>query len=176
MELTAQLIGIVAMAANILSYQCKKKKSLLLCQLLGGALFACNMFLLGAKMGGLLNSIAVARAIAYLWAGDKKSRISRLNWTFYFLYFAAYLLDFTLMGTEPSTRNLILEVLPLIGMVALNIGFSSKKTKTIRICGLVSSPCWLVYNCFNFAIGGIICEIVSIGSILWAYARLDRKK
>ena len=66
-ELIAQLIGIVAMAFNILSYQGKKQSSVIAMQLCGGALFAINYLLLGAAVGGLLNVIATVRAIVFLF-------------------------------------------------------------------------------------------------------------
>ena len=47
-EIVAQAVGIVAMAFNILSYQCKKQSTVIALQLFGGALFAANYLLLGA--------------------------------------------------------------------------------------------------------------------------------
>ena len=43
--------------------------------LFGGALFAVNYFLLGAMVGGLLNTIVVARAMVF----PSKDKLFRLN-------------------------------------------------------------------------------------------------
>ena len=66
MTLTAQIIGIFAMVANVAAYQFKNKRNVILCQLAGSALFAVNMFMLDALMGGLLNVVGIVRAIVYI--------------------------------------------------------------------------------------------------------------
>lgn len=172
MHLLAQVIGILAMAIIILSFQFKTKRYVLLMQLIGAGLFAVNMFMLDAVMGGILNTIAVFRAAIYMRRNNPKW----LNWVFFGLYFVSYLLTFTIFGKAPTLVNFLVEILPLIGMVAMTIAFSKTDTKIIRICGLINSPCWLIYNCINFTIGGILCEAVSLLSIVFAMLRFDTKK
>ena len=81
-----------------------------------------------------------------------------------------------MFGKEPTLINFIIEFLPLIAMVVSGIGFYLSEAKTIRRLGLVCSPLWLVYNIYNVAIGGIICEILAIFSIIIGIVRLDIKK
>ena len=50
-EIVAQIIGIAAMAFNIISYQGKKQSTVIALQLVGGALFAINFLMLGAVVG-----------------------------------------------------------------------------------------------------------------------------
>ena len=66
-EIIGQIISIFAMSCNIISYQYKSQRSLIICQLLGGTLFAISFFLLGATVGGLLNILAVIRAVIFLF-------------------------------------------------------------------------------------------------------------
>lgn len=176
MNVAAQCMGILAMAANISSYQFKDKRYILLMQLIGSALFAVNMFLLGAFMGGILNVIGIVRASAYMAAErfPKSKRV--LNWLFMVLYCISYLLVFTLFDKEPTAVNLLVELFPLIGMAAMTVGFSKTDSRAIRICGLINSPSWLIYNSINFSIGGILCEAISLVSIITAAMRLDKKK
>lgn len=172
----AQSVGIVAMALNILSYQMKKQKSIIVMQFFGAALFTVNMFMIGAIVGGFLNAVGAVRAIIY--SNKQKFRADRFIWVIGFgvLYFVSYALTFLVFDKEPTTLNLIVEFLPIIGMFATGIGFYLKEARSVRRAGLVSSPSWLVYNIFNFAIGGIICEILALVSIITAMRRLDRKK
>ena len=65
-ELIAQIIGIAAMAFNILSYQQKTRRAAITFQLAGASLFAINFFLLDAVVGGLLNVIGAFRSIVFL--------------------------------------------------------------------------------------------------------------
>ena len=64
----------------------------------------------------------------------------------------------------------------VIGMISTTISFRLTDAKSIRRYGLISSPSWLIYNIANFAIGAIICEVLSLGSIILGIIRLDRKK
>ena len=175
MELAAQVIGIFGMASNIISYQFKKRKGVLLCLLTGGVLFAVNMFMLGAIMGGILNLLSVLRAILFM-NPDKPILPKKILTTLFIITFAAsYALTFTLLGKEATPSNLVLELLPVIGSIAMTVSFSMNTSGAIRIAGFISSPCWLIYNCFVFSIGGILCEVISLISIITAVIRLDRR-
>ena len=174
-EIIAQIIGIFAMLFNILSYQCKQQKAVIAMQLVGGFLFAVNFLMLGALVGGILNIIAVMRAILFLF--KDKLKADRLPWLFGFVasYIAVYILNFTLFGKEPTAFNLMIELLPVIGMTALNIGFRMKDAGDIRKWGLVSSPAWLVYNVVVVSVGAIICEALTLISIFMGMFRHDKK-
>lgn len=176
MQLVAQIIGIFAMAAIVLSYQCKNKHTLLWIQLLGNVLFAVNMFMIGAYVGGLLNTIAIVRALVYMRKERLKLPIPIVNGIFIFLYFVSYALVFTVFGKEFNLANAAVELLPVIGMTALTFGFAGSNAKAVRLCSLINSPCWLIYNSINFAIGGILCEVISLISLATAMIRLDCKK
>ena len=175
-DIIAQSIGIVAMALNILSYQQKKQRNIILMQLCGTSLFAVNMFMIGAVAGGFLNLIGALRAVVY--SNRKAFRADKLFWVFGFgaLYVIAYALSFLAFDKEPTLFNFIIEFLPLIGMFSTGIAFYLDRAKIMRRMGLVSSPSWLIYNICNFALGGIICEILAMFSIVIGIIRHDRKK
>lgn len=174
-EIIAQAIGIAAMIFNIISYQGKKQSTVIALQLVGGALFAINFLMLGAVVGGLLNIIAVIRAIIFLFKDRLKA--DRLPWFigFIIIYVGIYILNFTVFEKEPTAFNLIIEVLPVVGMIALNVGFRLKNASDVRKCGLVSSPAWLIYNIVAGAWGAIICETITLISIFVGMFRHDRK-
>jgi hypothetical protein len=50
-----------------------------------------------------------------------------------------------------------------------------KDSRAIRVCRLINSPCWLIYNSLVFSLGGILCEVFGIVSVITAYIRLDMK-
>ncbi len=173
-EIIAQIIGVLAMMFNILSYQSKQQKWVIVLQLCGGALFAANFLMLGATVGGVLNIIATVRAVVFLF--KEKLKADRLPWLFGFVasYIAVYILNFTLFGKEPTAFNLMIELLPVIGMTALNIGFRLKSAADVRRCGLVSSPAWLIYNIVAGSWGAIACEIMTLISIFVGMLRHDK--
>lgn len=175
-EIVAQVIGIVAMAFNILSYQGKKQSTVIILQLIGATLFAVNFLMLGATVGGILNAIGVVRAIVFLY--KEKLKADRMPWFVAFIasYITVYILNFTVFGKEPTAFNLAIEILPVIGMVALNIGYRLKDASGVRKCGLVSSPSWLIYNFAVGSWGAIICEILTLISIIVGMFRHDKSK
>ena len=172
--LTAQLIGLVAMAFNILSYQQATRKRVIAFQMVGTFLFSINFFMLGAIMGCILNALSAVRAVIFL--NKEKLRADRLSWFIGFVavYLISYAMTFTVFGMEPTVKNLILEFLPVIGMIAITISFRLSDAKAIRKYALISSPCWLIYNCTVPSTGGIICEVFNMISIVVGLIRYKK--
>ncbi len=174
-EIIAQTVGIIAMIFNILSYQGKKQKTVIALQLIGATLFSVNYLLLGAAVGGILNILATIRAVIFLF--KDKLRADGISWFIAFIasYVLVYILNFTVFGKEPTAFNLIIEILPVIGMLAINIGFRLKNSADIRKFGLISSPAWLIYNIAAGSWGAILCEVFTLISILVGMFRHDKK-
>ncbi len=175
-ELIAQIIGIAGMTMNILSFMQKSQKRIIVMQLFGGALFAINYLLLGSFTGCLLNVAAVFRAMVY--SDKEKFHAEHKGWLLGFsaAFLLTYILTFSLFGKAPTPANFAIEVLPVVSMVIATYAFSLKNAAQVRKLGLVYCPMWLVYNCFVFSIGGILCEAFSICSILIGIWRHDRVK
>ena len=174
-EIIAQAIGIFAMIFNLLSYQQKTRNKAIIFQLFGTTLFTVNFLMLGAMVGGLLNLVGAIRAIVFI--NKEKFHADHIAWQigFVIVYFASYILTFTVFDKEPTAFNFIIEFLPIIGMIATTISYRFTDAKSIRKFGLISSPVWLVYNIANFSVGAILCEVLSLGSIIIGIIRLDRK-
>ena len=172
MEFWVQAIGIVAMALNIFAYQFKSKRGLLLCLCMGSALFSVNLFLLGAVTGAIMNVLSVIRSLVYVKMDRLPISVKWVNIMFIAAYLISYVLSFTLFGIEPILKNFILELLPIISMTAMTFAFAADNSKTVRLAGFISSPCWLIYNIFNLAIGGILCEVFTLVSITSALIRI----
>lgn len=174
-EIIAQIIGIFAMFFNLFSYQQKTRKGAIMCQLFGTILFTVNFFMLGAIVGALMNFIGALRAVIFI--NKEKLKADHIGWFIGFtvIYLASYVLTFTVLDKEPTAVNFILEFLPVIGMVATTHSYRLTDAKAIRKFGLISSPVWLIYNIANFSVGAIICEVLSLGSIIIGIVRLDRK-
>lgn len=173
-ELFGQAVSLFAMAFNIASYQQTTRERAICFQLCGGLLFSVSFFLLDAIVGSLLNLIAVIRAVVFL--NREKLRADHPLWLagFTVVYLLSYWLTFSVFGKETTMRNFLVEFLPVIGMVATTVSFRFSDAKAIRRFGLISSPCWLVYNIVNFSLGAIVCETLSLGSIVIGMLRLDR--
>lgn len=176
MKLIAQIISIFAMAMNVLSFQNKVKRNAIAFQFFGGLLFSVSFFMLGAFVGGLLNLIGVARSIVYI--NEERFKAKNPIWLVIFitLYFVSYVLTFTVFGKDFNFTSMLIELLPVIGMIATNISFAMNGAKAIRFLGLISSPSWLIYNIVNLSLGAILCEVFSIFSIIIGIIRFDIKR
>lgn len=175
-ELIAQIVGLFAMAFNVLSYQQKTQKDAIALQLGGSILFSINYLMLGAIVGGILNTVAIIRALVFL--NRDKTNATHPLWLHGFLavYLLSYVLTFTVFGKEPTVFNLILEFLPVIAMTATTISFRLDDATAIRRFGLISSPSWMVYDLVSMNLGAILCELLSLSSIFIGMSRLDRKQ
>ena len=164
------------MAMNILAYQQKTRMRILLFQMLGPTLFFISFIMLGGVIGAIMNLMAALRALVYM--NGKRLRADSIWWlyTFCALYAISYILVFTAFNKEPTPANLIIEFLPIIGMVATSIAYRMEGARIIRILGLVNSPCWIIYNAFCFSIGGMLCDSICIVSIIVGLVRLDDSK
>ena len=175
-EIIAQIIGIFGMAANIWSYQQKKKNIVIVLQLCGAALFTANFFMLGAITGAILNMINVALSLVFLY--KDKTHADHIAWAigFAIAYIASYVMTFAVFGKEPSAKNLITEFFPVIGTLLTIVSYRMKDAKAIRRIGFIRSPAWLAYDVLVFSIGGILCEIFTLISIIVGTIRFDIKK
>ena len=176
LRIFAQVIGIVAMLINVLSYQCKKQRPLIVMQLVSSTFYAVNLFILDAPTGCVLNLVGICRAIVF--SNKKFFRADRKIWIAVFSLASAgvYALTFLVFGKDPTPVNLIIEFLPVIGMIATTVGFYRDGAKDVRLLSLINSPCWLVYHLTTKSIGGIAGEVVMLISIVVGYLRHDRKK
>lgn len=176
METAAQIISIVAMVFNILSYQQKSRKGIIAVQFVGGTLFAISFLMLGAYSGGLLNVVGAVRAI--LFYNRDKFRMDKPVWLviFFAIYLACYAMTFVVFKTEPTPFNFAIEILPVIGLVATTFAYRHTQAKVLRRFSLISSVSWLIYNFVAMSVGAICCEILSLASIIIAMLRFDIKK
>ncbi len=170
-----QIIGIVAMLFMTASFQFKTQRSIIYIQIFSSLLFCIHFTLLGAVMGAFLNFVAMIRA--YVYSHREKCRADHMGWIVFFIivYILGYIATFTLLGKETTVKNIILEILPVIGMIAGTIGFRMTKASSVRSLSLVNAPAWLIYNLFSGSIGGAISDSLSIISLLVGKIRLDWK-
>ena len=176
MDIAAQIFGIVGMTCNILVFQQKTHKKVLLWQFFAAVSFFLNYFLLGAVVGGMLNLVGALRSVVFFF--KEKTKANSIGWLVFFIlaFASSYPLTFLAFGTEPTTDKLIIEALPVIAMIIATISLRLGSAKAVRFLGLFSSPMWLIYNCFSGSFGAIASEILNLISIIVGIIRLDIKK
>ena len=176
MEITAQIFGIVGMLFNLLVFQQKTQKRVLVCQFFAAITFALNYLLLGAFVGGILNAVGAIRALVFYF--KEKTRANSILWQIIFIiaFAVSYPLTFLVFGTEPTPKNFVIEVLPVVAMVIITVSLRLGSAKAVRRLSLFSSPMWLTYNLFTGSIGAVASEILNLISIVVGIIRLDIKR
>ena len=162
-ELLAQALGIIGMAINILSMQCKRTRGVLAMLMIGGCFFTANYFLLGSVAGALMNVYSVLRSL-YLLADRRVRKVDQL------VVLMGVLLLFSSVGFYMDGP---IAAITLVAQACANVGMWMRNGAKLRVIQLVAvSPLWLINNFIVFTIGGILCEIFVICSIfisIWRY-------
>lgn len=163
-EIIAQVIGIVAAAISIGSFQFKNNKILFSLRAIASILFALNFFLIGAITAAILNAINILCMVLMLYGENHRYIIIPISLCL--MYTAAVV--FTYEG--------ILSILLLIAQLAFAISMWTADGLKIRIAQLfIASPIWLINNFVVFSIGGIITEVFAIVSVIVSIVRFGFK-
>ena len=180
-EIIAQIAGVFGMIFISTSYQHKKQRNLIISPMVGAAFFFVNFLLLGIAagtvlIGAIMNLLGILRAVVF--SNKEKFHAEKPIWLIGFIaaYLVSYLLVFTVFGTSLNAKNIIVEILPVIGMTSSTIAFFSKEAKQTRRLGFITSPSWLIYDAITRSIGGVITETLSLISITLGIIKHDLKK
>lgn len=161
-----QVIGVLALLTNILSYQCNKHKNIMLVKLISETLFTIQYFLLGALTGSAMNLITVFREFVF-YKVVRKGKSTK----WYIFAFSLTLLIVGLLLWESW-----ISIFAILGKMMTTVSFGMRKPKQVRLLTLPSCISWLVYNISCRSVAGIITEIFGTISILIGILRYDRKK
>ena len=166
-ELLGQILSIIAMGLTIFSFQMKKRKQILIFQTVGTGFFLASFLLLGSWTAACLNVVFLARNIIFYFGEDKK-------WAKHPIWLPVILA--AVIGAGALGYVSPLDLLPIIGSIFGTVATYMKNENTFRLLKLGDSPLWLAYNAVIPSIGGVICEVFNIISIIVALIRYRKKK
>jgi hypothetical protein len=168
LEIIATVIGGIAAAIYVASYQCKKRKWILFLGALSRVLFILQYILLGAFSGAALDLIAI---LAALVAGKKDHpTLKKLLVPIIVVIHAAILVTSILL--YQSWYDIFVLLAATFCVAALWF----TKERIIRAVSFLSSPCWLVYNLSSKAYFSAVSDSFAILSLLIAIWRYDIRK
>ena len=64
----------------------------------------------------------------------------------------------------------------MLAVIIQTAGYYITNERIIRICSLFVSPLWLVYDAIQLSAAGVLCETLTIISIIIALFRFRQKK
>lgn len=166
LKTVAQIFGICGLLFTVISYQERNNKRFFIKQGIAGLMFFVNFMLIGAFSGALFNLVNLVRG-TLLSKNDKKPwRLILIE----VLYTACFL--FSIMLTLDKPFQIFLSALTYFTLVLMTVFMWKGNGKHIRYFQLAAvSPSWLIHNMFNFSLGGILCEIFCMISVIVSFVR-----
>lgn len=165
MQTAAFIIGLLAVACFLLSYQMKRRKGIILLNATSRALYILQYILLGAFDGAALD---VTGMIASLLAGKKDAALIKKHLKLFIIG-----IDVIIIVSGLIFYRNIFSLFPIVGVLLHTSAFWLENEKHIRLVSLLGSPFWLVFNITSGAYGSAIGDTLSIISILIAIFRYD---
>ena len=158
-----QGIGFLGIACSVLAFQYKQYRRLVGLRAATELFFGIQYLLLGAYSGAAADFLGCIRNGVFLRC-DRKGTSLRPWRILFCLVFAGVSL---LTWAGPKS------LLSAVAKVASTIAYGSSNPRLIRLITLCSSCCWLIYNSLVFSLAGILCEIVTLASVLVGILRFD---
>ena len=177
-----QIIGIAALTFEVIAYQQRSQHAILLCQFAAATLFTVHFFMIGAYVGGLLNFIAIFRAIVFANCGKKWADSAVWLYVFIGLFAIAGIAtldgDVNILTWNINFRSLstYIGLLPIVAMTLTTIAYRMTNAAKVRLVSLPASPCWFTYNLYNHSWAGVCTELMLSASIITAMIRLDFRR
>ena len=171
MLIVSQIIGIVAVALYLLSYQLKKRRQIVLTTCISNALYVLQYILLGAFSGAVMDNMST---LCSFLAVRKNTPAFRRHFR---LIAASSLTLIAIAGLILAfVQKDWIELLPIAGALLQTGGLWLDDEQTIRKFGLAGAPFWLVYNFISQAYGAALGSALAICSIIIAMTRYRHKK
>jgi len=166
MPVIPQIIGLAAVVAFLLSYQQKKRKNIILLNVISRWLYILQYLLLGAFSGAVLD---VLGAISSTAAGKKNTAFVKKHQK---LLLTAITAAMVIAGVTIACINKsYLDLFSLAGVLLHTSAFWLNSEKVIRRISLLGSPFWFVYNFLSRAYGSAVGDVLSMCSIVIAMIR-----
>ena len=166
MFVLSQIVGLLAVATFLLSYQQKKRKNIILMNVISRCLYILQYLLLGAFAGAVLD---VLGALSSVIAGKKHTAFVRKHQK---AILTLLTLSMVAAGVTLSILNgRFLDLFSLAGVLLHTSAFWLDREKIIRRVSLLGSPFWFVYNVCNRAYGSAVGDILTMCSIVIAMIR-----
>ena len=163
-EIIAQIIGFIAMAIIVASFQQKTRKGILLYQLTAEVFWVLHYGMIGAYTGMALNILGVIRCYVYASRETKKWADKE--------YIPAIFFILSVATGIVSWKNAA-SLLPMAAVCITSFVLWSKKANIVRIYSYPGCVCWLIFNFISGSYAGVMTELFNLTSITVGILRLD---
>ena len=166
--IVSQVIGFLAVASFLLSYQLKKRKDIILCNVLSRCLYILQYILLGAFEGAVLD---VLGAISSVIAAKKHLPFIKKHTRIFVVC-----MDLIIVAAGLLLYVNPFSLLPIAGVLLHTTAFWINDEKIIRRVSLLGSPFWMIYNFSCLAYGSAVGDFLTMVSIVIAMIKYRNLK
>ncbi len=154
--LIAQLFGFIPLTFTFFIYIFNDRRKIITAKALSDCLWAVHYFMLGEPVGGAINTINVVRGLVF----SQKEKMKKSKKAILAAFGAASIL------CTIVTWNGIKSVFPMAGSTLAVFAFWCDNAHNIRKLMLPAASLWLIYGVLTGSISTIICNGMSIISII----------
>lgn len=169
-KIISQVFGIFGLILSALSYQERNNKKFFIEQALAGLMFFINFALIGAVSAALFNMTNLVRGAIFSKKEKKAWNLIAVAglYTICFIFSLSFIIDKPFHIFLSSLTYLTLEMMTVLMWIG--------NGKYIRYGQFfVSSPSWIIHNIFNFSLGGIMCEVFMMASVVVSFIRFRKE-
>lgn len=164
----SQFFTIVEYALLGSSYLMKKRRVVVILDILSMAAGIVAYVLLGADSGLAMSVIILVANFYYLYDSTVHSRRKKLRW---YDYVMLGVVMFAIMVAAWFTYDGVLSLLSVLATVLYEVSIWQKSVKVYKFLGIPIALCWMSYNGFLLSIAGIVFEGIILVASIVGYGR-----
>ncbi len=162
-KIVAMVLSIAGMLVTVISFQARKKHTLLLFQTGGTALYLVSYFFSEGGIAVALNVVYLVRNVLFMAFHDKSKKLMRVTAACLCLsYVGIYAVYAAVIETQTSV--ILWYLLPVAGALFGTCAVVCGNVNALRGWKMGDSVCWLAYNIHIGlgALGGIVGEVLNL--------------
>ena len=170
MYIPANIIGILAVASFVLSYQIKNRRGIVAVNAISRSLYVLQYIMLKAYEGAVLDVVGI---LASVLAQNKDKGVIKK-----YIIAVIIAVNLLIIVCGIALYESPVSLLPMVGVLLHTGAFWFSNERTIRMISFLGSPFWFAYNLISGAYGSAIGDLltmVSIGTAIVRYDILGRK-
>lgn len=164
--IVGNIFSVLAMIFTIITYQCKKKKMLLIILTVAAVCLCISYLILGAYAGAVLNGVVIIRNLIY----------AAKNVKFFSYKFWPYLLALVMALCGIQSWQGPMSLCIIAALVINTIFLSFENTQLLRWSMILTCILTLIYNVTYKSYGGVANEIFALSSSVVGLYRFRNKK
>ena len=162
-----QIIGGIGYTILATSYYKKEKKKILIMQIIAYIMFTIHYYLLSGITGAICNLIGLFALITIYTFEKYKWKNKNIIACFFILM---------LIIINIATFQNFYSIFPMIASVIVIISFLLNNENDIRMIGVLSAVCWLIYAIVYKSYVAIIFELITFIATLGAFLKNSQKE